>query len=307
VSNSDECTFILPHNGAKYTEFSCLYPGFERFYFDWEKKYFATGGYKIFEFISGDSLLATVLPSLTVCVYLVAIFAGKRYMRDRKPWQWRNQLAVWNFCLSIFSFWGMIRLLPPIIHYIKTLSLYENICGDAYGRFVAGTSGVWIQFFTLSKFPELIDTFFIIIHKKPLMFLHYYHHISVLLYVWHAAYGLTNPVSPVFAAMNYGVHAMMYGYYFLMAINMKPKWMNPMYITAAQILQMIAGIVATAVGIHFFIVNRLAVRNGMESTCTLNGTSLVAATLMYGSYLILFVQFFMRRFFAGKRINKKLV
>lgn len=307
VANTEEkCTFTMPYNGAKYTEFTCLYPGLGRFYFDWERSYFAAGGHKIYDFISSDDMLARTLPSIVVIVYIIAIFSGEKYMRDRKPWQWKNQLAVWNFCLSLFSFWGMVRLLPPIIHYMHTLSLRENICGDAYGRFIAGSSGAWIQFFTLSKFPELIDTFFIIIHKKPLMFLHYYHHISVLLYVWHAAYGLTNPVSPVFAAMNYGVHAMMYGYYFLMAIDMKPKWMNPMYITAAQILQMIAGIVATVVGIYFYIANRLAIRRGMEDTCTLNGMSLVAATFMYGSYLILFVRFFLKRF-ANKTTRKKFV
>jgi len=292
----DECTFTVPHNGAKYIEFSCLHPNLERFYFDWEKNYFANGGYRIYEFISSDAWLPTILPSIIVIIYLFAISWGERYMRDRKPWQWKNQLAVWNFSLSLFSFCGMIRLLPPIIHYMKILPLRENICGDAYGRFVAGSSGAWIQFFTLSKFPELIDTFFIIIHKKPLIFLHWYHHISVLLYVWHAAYALTNPVSPIFAAMNYGVHAMMYGYYFLKAVGKKPKWMNPMYITSAQIVQMVAGIVATSFGIYFYIENQLSIRRGMEDTCTVNGVSLVAATVMYGSYLVLFVQFFTKRF-----------
>jgi len=119
----------------------------------WEKNYFANGGYRIYEFISSDAWLPTILPSIIVIIYLFAISWGERYMRDRKPWQWKNQLAVWNFSLSLFSFCGMIRLLPPIIHYMKILPLRENICGDAYGRFVAGSSGAWIQFFTLSKFP----------------------------------------------------------------------------------------------------------------------------------------------------------
>lgn len=301
TGNTEECTFTLPHNGQQYTEFSCLYPNIGRFYFDWEKNYFADGGHKVYDFISSSDVFSNSLPSIVVAIYLVAIFAGKRYMEDRKPWQWKNQLALWNLGLSLFSFWGMIRLLPPLTHYMNELSLRENMCSDAYGRFIAGSSGVWIQFFTLSKFPELIDTFFIIIHKKPLLFLHYYHHISVLLYVWHGAYGVGNPVSPIFAAMNYGVHAMMYGYYFLMAVGMKPKWMNPMYITSAQILQMVVGVVLTAVASYYYIANAMAVRNGMEDTCNLNGSSLVAATVMYGSYLYLFVQFFTKRFAIKKQ------
>lgn len=80
---------------------------------------------------------------------------------------------------------------------------------------------------------ELLDTFFIVIHKKKLMFLHWYHHITVLLYCWHCfchspSYGI------VFVAMNFGVHALMYGYYFLMAVKMKPSWFNPIAITFLQ-------------------------------------------------------------------------
>lgn len=54
---------------------------------------------------------------------------------------------------------------------------------------------------------ELVDTFFIVIHKKKLIFLHWYHHITVLLYCWHS-YVTTSPPGIFFVVMNYGVHAM---------------------------------------------------------------------------------------------------
>mmetsp|Transcript_2997 Transcript_2997/g.3531 ORF Transcript_2997/g.3531 Transcript_2997/m.3531 type:complete len:322 (-) Transcript_2997:35-1000(-) len=308
--NAEECVSYVPHNSAKYVEFTCLYPSIGRLMFNWEKTYFNNVGYKVFEFISSDSLLASVLPSIVVCIYLMAIFAGRRYMRDRAAWQWKKQLAVWNLCLSLFSFMGMIRMLPPLIHNMNTLSLRENMCGDPYGSFIAGSTGTWVQFFILSKFPELIDTFFIVIHKKPLIFLHWYHHITVLLYVWHGSYAVMNPVSPVFGAMNYTVHAMMYGYYFLMAIKKKPNWMNPMLITTAQIMQMVAGIVATSVGVYYYVENQFAMQEGKENSCTIRAQSLVAAILMYGSYLVLFMQFFAKRFMKPTdfiRPQKKLV
>jgi elongation of very long chain fatty acids protein 6 len=31
-----------------------------------------------------------------------------------------------------------------------------------------------------------VDTLFIVLRKKPLIFLHWYHHITVLLFCWHA-------------------------------------------------------------------------------------------------------------------------
>ncbi len=37
-----------------------------------------------------------------------------------------------------------------------------------------------------SQIPELVDTVFIVLRKKPLILLHWYHHFTVLLYCWHS-------------------------------------------------------------------------------------------------------------------------
>ena len=54
---------------------------------------------------------------------------------------------------------------------------------------------------------------------------HYrYHHVTVLSFTW-AAYAARHP-GLHFIAMNYTVHAVMYTYFFLMAIDAKPKWLK---------------------------------------------------------------------------------
>jgi hypothetical protein len=151
----------------------------------------------------------------------------------------------------------------------------------------------------ISFHSELIDTFFIVIHKKPLIFLHWYHHITVLLYCWHS-YVTTSPTGIIFTAMNYTVHATMYGYYFLMALRMKPKWFNPMVITAMQISQMVVGVATTIVSYYYFLT---------DAECALDRGNNIAAFLMYGSYLFLFCQFFFSRYFSLKSspVKKKTV
>jgi elongation of very long chain fatty acids protein 6 len=145
-------------------------------------------------------------------------------------------------------------------------------------------------FSPLTNHSELVDTFFIVIHKKPLIFLHYYHHISVLLYCWHS-YVTKAPPGIFFVTMNYSVHALMYFYYFLMAVRAKPAWLKPVWITAAQISQMVVGIAVTFIAFYYY---------QTERECKITAENNTAAFIMYGSYLFLFMQFFIGRYVQPK-------
>lgn len=158
------------------------------------------------------------------------------------------------------------------------------------------------------KPSELFDTFFIVIHKKPLIFLHWYHHISVLFYCWHS-YVTKNPVGIIFCVMNYAVHSFMYFYYFLMAAHMKPKSFNAVYITLAQISQMVVGCCVTLGSIYLLWFDPvIKANNNTENQCHLEQQNVLAALVMYGSYLALFLEFFIERYFknAAKSSAKKL-
>ena len=49
-----------------------------------------------------------------------------------------------------------------------------------------GPASFWACAFALSKVAELGDTFFVVMRKKPLIFLHWYHHAVVLVYSWNS-------------------------------------------------------------------------------------------------------------------------
>ena len=156
------------------------------------------------------------------------------------------------------------------------------------------SSNYFLLFFTTSQLhSELIDTLFIVVHKKKLIFLHWYHHVTVLLYCWHS-YVTSSPTGVFFCAMNYGVHSIMYFYYFLMAIKIKPPW--AMLITTLQISQMIVGVILTVLGFVYV---------GSSPNCWISTENNRAAFCMYGSYLALFLQFFVSRYFGGKKVKSK--
>jgi len=238
------------------------------------------------------------LPIIAVALYGVFCVFGQMAMKNREAWKWRKVLAVWNFSLSLFSWIGAFRTAPQLLHNLSTMSFRDNLCLEPQATYGSGSTGLWVQLFVLSKFPELLDSFFIVIHKKPLIFLHWYHHITVLLYCWHS-YVTTSPSGLFFVVMNYSVHAIMYGYYFLMAIKMKPKWLNAMFITTAQISQMVVGVFIT---IFTYYYHGTVKEN---ESCKIEKKNNTAAFVMYGSYLFLFAQFFVGRYFTVKATAQK--
>lgn len=137
-------------------------------------------------------------------IYAALIVLGQAYFAKRDRLHWRYTLAAWNIFLSVFSFIGMMRTWPQLIHNLTTMPFHDNLCSNPEEHYGSGSTGLWVQLFILSKLPELFDTFFIVIHKKKLIFLHWYHHISVLLYCWHS-YVTRSPPGIFFVVMNYSV------------------------------------------------------------------------------------------------------
>jgi elongation of very long chain fatty acids protein 6 len=217
-----------------------------------------------------------MLPIYIVCAYMGFCYFGPMYMSWRPAFDLRVPLSRWNLGLSIFSFFGAVFTIPCLWD-------VDDLCVEPD---FDGMCGWWVQLFIFSKIPELLDTFFIVARKKPLLFLHWYHHATVLLFCWYS-YAYKASTGIYFVTMNYSVHSIMYGYYYLMAVDAKPFWLNPMFITVCQISQMIVGTVLSAVSFY---------RKIMEpDDCAIKTVNIVAGFLMYGSYLYLFVDFALKK------------
>jgi hypothetical protein len=166
------------------------------------------------------------------------------------------------------------------------MSYEDTVCTNPEETWGKGPTGFWVMLFIFSKLPELIDTVFIILRKRTLIFLHWYHHVTVLLFCWNA-YATLAGTGLYFVAMNYSVHALMYGYYCLMALNMCPKSFPTILITLSQIAQMFVGTGVCASAWYFWSIGK---------ACENDITNLILGGLMYGSYFYLFTAFAMKRY-----------
>lgn len=236
-----------------------------------------------------------VVPVICVVAYMLFCYFGQIIMEKYKPFDLVGPLAAWNLFLSLFSTYGAIRTVPHILYRITHLPFVETVCEPSYIAYGNGAAGLATQLFILSKIPELIDTVFIVLRKKPLIFLHWYHHVTVLLYCWNA-YVTEASAGIYFVAMNYTVHAVMYFYYYLQAIRCMPKWFPSWIITIMQISQMVIGtfIVCASFYFHFYGGGRYA-----PGACNNSPSNLAAGGIIYASYLYLFVEFAVKRFIFG--------
>lgn len=244
-----------------------------------------------------------VIPVVALLAYVLFVFwIGPMWIKSRgKPFgsELNGPLAVWNLGLSLFSFWGASRTVPHLLWRISNESFEDTVCTSPHLAFGGGTAGLATQMFILSKIPELIDTVFLVVKGKPVIFLHWYHHITVLAYCWNS-YVTESGAGLYFVSMNYCVHAMMYFYFFLMAIKSVPKWFNPFPLTVCQISQMVVGttVVGACIYYHYYGTKVYHYALG-DQKCHNLPSNLFAGGVMYASYLYLFCEFAFKRFFFG--------
>lgn len=122
------------------------------------------------------------LPFYIGPAYLATIFGIQWWMRDRPAYQLKTPLFLWNLGLGIFSIVAFARTAPGFVQQLlKPNGFYNSMCvkDDLSVPMV-----YWIILFAVSKFVELGDTIFIVLRKRPLVFLQWYHHLVTLTVVW---------------------------------------------------------------------------------------------------------------------------
>ncbi|XP_072477029.1 very long chain fatty acid elongase 3 [Notamacropus eugenii] len=227
---------------------------------------------------------------LLAFIYLMFIFMGQRYMKNRKRFNLRLPLTIWSFSLAIFSILGAVRTWKYLGAVLMWKGLKTSLCHSGFIR--NPTVRFWSSLFILSKIVEFGDTAFIILRKQQLLFLHWFHHSTVLVYS-SFAYKNGGAGGFWFMTMNYGVHSVMYSYYTVKALGLKPPRILPMIITTLQITQMFVG---ASVSILSFLWRQ-------DCYCHNSKQYLFWTFAMYFIYFALFLNYFYQAYFRTVQVQ----
>jgi len=227
---------------------------------------------------------------LGICLaltYVIGVFAGKKYMEGRPSFNLRTSMMLWSALLAVFSIVAAYRTTIVMWYLYKDNGIEAVLCSKYF--YLGPIARFWGPVFVGSKIFEYLDTAFIVLQKKPLIFLHWSHHFTVSLLAWYV-YGGQYSGGGVFMTVNFQVHAIMYSYYTLRAAGYRLPKPVAVFITATQITQMFIG---------SWTVYQVYQWRHKES-CNTSPEHAFFSSLVYLSYLVLFC-----RFFYGAYLVKK--
>ncbi|GIY94886.1 elongation of very long chain fatty acids protein AAEL008004 [Caerostris extrusa] len=199
---------------------------------------------------SGDPIVrkwalveSNYVPFLFSLLYVVFVKSlGPSLMRNRKPFNLRNVMILYNFLLVT----TYLACVLSLAYFFFTTDAYEKVCYPSEVRkghytYWAAYAG-WIIY--LLKYIEFSDTVFFILRKKTHLItnLHVIHHALLPIIGWFLFRSERSGFQFVPGVTNAIVHIVMYTYYGLAAIGpevQKHLWWKE-HLTKFQMLQFIA-------------------------------------------------------------------
>ncbi|KFK38105.1 hypothetical protein AALP_AA3G070100 [Arabis alpina] len=190
-----------------------------------------------FKWIENETLGSTVFfVTVVISVYLTATFLLRSAIDSLPSLSPRILKPITALHSLILCLLSLIMAVGCTLS-IKQTGFLHAICFPVYIK-PTGPVFFWAQIFYLSKILEFGDTILIILGKsiQRLSFLHVYHHATVVVmcYLWLKT---RQSMFPVGLVTNSTVHVIMYGYYFLCAVGLRPKWKR--LVTDCQIVQFV--------------------------------------------------------------------
>ncbi|KAF8203660.1 elongase of fatty acids [Pholiota molesta] len=252
----------------------------------------------LYSYVSEVTPLSTDKAVLSaLATYLVTIFSIQAFMKSRQPLKLTTLFQIHNVILSSGSALLLALMLEEILPVVWNRGLYHAICAaEAWSPRMEFYYMVNYYF----KYLELLDTVFLALKKKPLQFLHVFHHSATALLCYTQLNGKTS-ISWAVISLNLAVHVIMYYYYYATAGGARFWWKK--YLTSMQIGQFIIDLVI----VYFGTYERMAFKYfpGLPhiSNCAGSERAAIFGCALLTSYLFLFINFYFQTY--KKPANKK--
>ncbi|GAP84146.1 putative fatty acid elongase [Rosellinia necatrix] len=241
-----------------------------------------------FRFVAGKTPLSTLRESLIFSVvYYSIIFGGREWMRNREPFKLKTLFLIHNFILTSVSAVLLALFVEQLVPTVARHGLFYAIC-DAQGGW---TQPLVVLYYLnyLTKYLEFLDTVFLFLKKKPLTFLHCYHHGATAFLCYTQLVGSTS-VSWVVISLNLTVHVVMYWYYFQSARGVKIWWKE--WITRLQIIQFVIDLGFVYFASYTYFTSTYFEWMPNAGKCAGEEYAAFAGIGTLTSYLVLFISFY---------------
>ncbi|KAK2179662.1 hypothetical protein NP493_479g01016 [Ridgeia piscesae] len=184
--------------------------------------------------------------------YLLFVWLGPKYLRDKKPFDLRTPMIIHNIALVVFSTYMCIEI------FLSTWDgKYDYICAPynlqtrENPKELRVAKVLYLHF--ISKSFELLDTVWMVLRKKDkqVTYLHIYHHVLIINCWWWVMKFAPGGVVYFPACFNSFIHALMYTYYLLASVPaLRPYLWWKKYITRLQMTQFVAVFLHVALNMY---------------------------------------------------------
>lgn len=183
----------------------------------------------------------------TICVaYLFSLRILSNVMKYREP------VKIIRYLTPVYNIFQVVCNSSIILYSFSEMTFVHetlyNLCGNTQVSIENRKNFIFIGYlWCLIKISDFLDTIFFVLCKKMshVSFLHVYHHSSTMMIAFLVYRFLFVEQAALYAGVNCAIHVVMYSYYFLTSIGLKPKWKK--LVTVLQLLQFLSLLVLSYV------------------------------------------------------------